>query len=201
VSGIDALAAAPEAGIGGAGAEAEDPVAGLVDQARRGSEAAFERLYRLHASQAYGLCLRLTGDRTEAEALTQEVFVRMWRKLDTYEGRGPLGAWLRSLAVHLLIDNRRRAARGPRLDADDGAMARASIPPRRVEETLDLERAIARLPRGARLAFVLHDVEGYRHQEIAEQLGVATGTVKAQLHRARRLLRAALAPPGGVSAR
>lgn len=179
----------------GTGESAEsDPTPLLLEEVRRGSRAAFERLYRLHAGWVYALCLRLTADRDEAEALTQDTFVRMWQKLHTYSGSGPFGGWLRRVAVNVVIDSRRGRARRERLfEEGEDAVARASVAPLRIEEAIDLERAIERLPRGARYAFVLHDIEGYRHDEIAEVFGIATGTVKAQLHRARRLLRETLA--------
>ncbi len=156
------------------------------------------------------MCLRLVADPGQAEILTQDTFVRCWQKLDTYSGRGAFAAWLRRLAINVVIDDRRENARRARklesgLDTvmagepvGDGvgkgfhrrAVYGTSLPKSDVK--IDLERAIADLPPGARIAFVLHDVEGYRHREISEMTGVTVGTIKAQLHRARQLLREAL---------
>jgi RNA polymerase sigma-70 factor, ECF subfamily len=182
-----------------AGADARESVSReLLEQARRGDARAFERLYRLHAGWVYALCLRLVADAGEAESLTQDVFVRLWEKRDAYRGDGAFGGWLRRLTVNIVIDDRRaRGARARWLTGEDPDEAAAPVGPPSIE-TLDLERAIAALPPGARFAFVLHDIEGYRHHEIAQLAGIATGTVKAQLHRARRLLRVALEGRGAA---
>jgi len=164
----------------------------LVEQARGGDSRAFEQLYRLHAGRVNALCLRLTGDPSNAESLTQDVFVRVWRKLDSYRGDGPFAAWLRRLAVNVVLEDRRSAKRESKWLAPDGEgllQAGAGRSEERPERAMDLERAVAGLPRGARTAFVLHDVEGFRHREISAMTGLAQGTIKAQLHRARKLLR------------
>jgi len=153
----------------------------------------FERIYREHVGRVFALCLRMTGDRRDAEELTQDVFVRAWEKLPTFRGESALGTWLHRVAVNAALErlrsDRRRAARvDPDEDAVRLAMARESSPDGR----LDLETAIAALPPGARTVFVLHDVEGYRHEEIAALTGAAVGTMRAQLHRARKLLMEAL---------
>lgn len=165
---------------------------GCVEQARSGSRDAFERLYRRHVGRVYALCLRMTADPARAEEGTQETFIRAWRKLESLRGANEFGAWLRRVAVNVVLgdDRMRRRRRGreePFGERDRPAMAAAPA-----AAGLDLERAIAGLPTGARRVFVLHDVEGYGHPEIAEMMGVAAGTSKAQLHRARRLLREAL---------
>ncbi len=171
----------------------------LVTRARQGDEQAFAELYRLHVGAVHAVCLRLTADVTTAEILVQDAFVRAWRKLDRYEARGPFGAWLRRLAINVVMEDRRRDARRRQIirpdfsrgDEDETAIE-GSVPPPRTLTAIDLERAVSGLPEGARTAFVLHDVEGFRHREIAEMTGLATGTIKTQLHRARRLLRRAL---------
>jgi RNA polymerase sigma-70 factor (ECF subfamily) len=121
----------------------------------------------------------------------QDVFIRAWRRLETFRGDCAFSSWLHRLAVNTMLENargdRRRIARV--LPMDDTSRLEGAARPSGVDLRMDMENAIASLPKGARLAFVLHDVEGYQHQEIAEQLGVSVGTVKAQLHRARRLLR------------
>jgi RNA polymerase sigma-70 factor (ECF subfamily) len=168
-----------------------------IARARAGDLGAFEGLYRDHVGRVYALCLRMLADPVRAEEATQEVFVRAWRRLDTFEGRSALSTWLHRLTVNVVLDEeraRRRRASEPGRDEEEGveALAGLSLAGRHPGEKIDLERAIARLPRGARLAFVLHDVEGYKHREIAEMTGLAEGTWKAQLHRARTLLREAL---------
>ena len=165
----------------------------LVGQARRGDRAAFQQLYREHAGRVYALCLRLSGDATCAEELTQDTFVRAWQKLGTFRGDAAFSSWLHRIAVNAVFqaqrsDSRRRARVVTGDEVEKMAYANA------VEATvdIDLERAIRSLPAGARSVFILHDIEGYGHNEIAEMTGVAVGTSKAQLHRARRLLREAL---------
>ena len=171
----------------------------LVDQARAGGRAAFEQLYRRHAGRVYALCLRLTADADRAEQLTQDAFVQAWRKLPGFRGESAFTTWLHRVTVNVVLDSRRADARRRRheteLDAmvaPDTVVALRPSPPARVGERLDLERAIARLPEGARTVVVLHEVEGHPVREVAELLRVAEGTVKAQLFRARRLLREVL---------
>jgi RNA polymerase sigma factor (sigma-70 family) len=166
----------------------------LADRAAEGDRAAFEEIYRRYVNRVYGLCLRLTTDVGEAENLTQDTFIKAWFAIAGYAGRGNLGGWLGRVAVNLWRDQFRATARRGRL------MEEVAVEPRHSRDGvidlltgLDLERCIARLPEGGRLVFVFHDVEGYTHREIAELLDLAVGTVKAQLHRARRLLRKMLA--------
>jgi RNA polymerase sigma factor (sigma-70 family) len=166
----------------------------LADRAAEGDRAAFEEIYRRYVNRVYGLCLRLTTDVVEAENLTQDTFIKAWFAIAGYAGRGNLGGWLGRVAVNLWRDQFRATARRGRL------MEEVAVEPRHSRDGvidlltgLDLERCIARLPEGGRLVFVFHDVEGYTHREIAELLDLAVGTVKAQLHRARRLLRKMLA--------
>lgn len=163
-----------------------------IQRAQAGDVDAFELLYREHSGRMYALCLRLTaGDANDATELMQDVFIRAWRRLATYRGESAFASWLHRLAVNTMLENarsdRRRTARV--LPMDDTARLAGAARSSGVELRMDMENAIASLPKGARLAFVLHDVEGYQHQEIATQLGVSVGTIKAQLHRARRLLR------------
>jgi RNA polymerase sigma-70 factor (ECF subfamily) len=164
-----------------------DPLA----RARGGDETAFHEVYRAHVGRVYALCLRLAGDRRDAEELTQDVFVRAWERLATFRGESAFGTWLHRLAVNTFLMARRTRIRRERrvMPADDPATLErpAAEPPAGLR--LDLERAIARLPEGAREVFLLYDVEGYGHKEIAAMLGIAAGTSKAQLFRARRLLR------------
>jgi RNA polymerase sigma-70 factor (ECF subfamily) len=168
-----------------------------VALAARGDRQAFERLYRQHANRIFSLCARMVGDRTRAEELTQDAFVRAWEKLDQFRGDSAFGTWLHRLAVNVVLndrqtENRRRGRQDESVEDVDTvahSTVRAEVPP---GLSIDLERAIAGLPPGARKVFVLHDVEGYTHDEIGGMLGVTAGGCKAQLHRARLLLREAL---------
>ena len=170
------------------------PANDLVQQAQRGEIAAFEALYRAHLGRVYGLCLRLAGDAGKAEELTQDVFVRVWEKLSTFRGESAFSTWLQRLAVNLACDRVRSESRRSAwiLSAGDLAPYDRGHRDPALPERLDLEKAIALLPAGARAAFVLHDIEGYRHEEIAKLTGMAQGTSKSQLHRARRFLREVL---------
>ena len=167
-----------------------------VVQAREGDFSAFEGLYHDHVGRIFALCVRMTADRAVAEELTQVTFVRAWERLDSIRGDADLTSWLRAIALNVVLGHRR--ARGRREGKETPLEAVAPFPgpaPERSEAAtlrLDLEQAVARLPERARRVFVLHDVEGFRHGEIARLLGVTSGTSKAQLHRARRLLREAL---------
>lgn len=168
-----------------------------VERARGGDVAAFEELYRRHAGRVYALCLRMCGNAQEAEERTQDAFVRVWEKLDSFGGRSAFSSWLHRLTVNVVLGCwRRRGRRRDRVVPFDelaGAEPQETAAPvPSWGDAVDLERAVAALPAGARTVFVLYDVEGYRHQEIAEMTGLAVGTCKAQLHRARQLLRKAL---------
>ena len=161
-----------------------------ASRAARGDMRAFERLYRAHAGRIHGLACRMLNSAEAAEA-TQDVFVRAWQKLGSYRGEAAFGTWLHRLAVNVFLGRRQQSKLDRARHVEDDAVL--DTLPGRVRTTVDLsvdfEVAIARLPRGARQVCVLHDVEGYRHEEIAGFLGVTTGTTKAQLHRARMLLR------------
>jgi RNA polymerase sigma-70 factor (ECF subfamily) len=161
---------------------------------RAGGLESFERLYHEHARRVFAICLRMTADRDRAEDLTQEAFLRAWDRLDQYRGDAAFGAWLRKVAINVVLaDRRSRSRRQDReTPAEDEERFGRSVAPAHPTAGLDLDAALARLPEGARTVFVLHDVEGYRHDEIARMLGVATGTSKTQLHRARKLLREAM---------
>ena len=168
----------------------------LVRDAQAGQVEAFEGLYRLFSGRVHAICRRLVGERALAEDLVQETFVRAWQKLGTFEAGTNFGAWISRIAVNTSLSERRA---GARREARETARETPPEPLQSEEKPLageganiDLERAIANLPPSARRIFVLHDVEGYRHEEIANLLGLATGTSKAQLHRARTALRKAL---------
>lgn len=164
----------------------------LVRRASSGDDAAFEELYRQHAGRVYALCLRLTGDTTRAAELTQDVFVRCWERLSSFRGESAFSSWLHRLTVNVAIGKHRSDTRRWKRVEPVPDLPEAPAPARTIAEDIDLERAISTLPAGARTVFVLHDVEGYRHDEIAELTGIAVGTSKAHLFRARRLLRKSL---------
>jgi RNA polymerase sigma-70 factor (ECF subfamily) len=176
-------------------ARVDRPLPGNSDVALAagGDRRAFERLYRANVDRIFSLCVRMTGDRIAAEELTQDVFVRAWEKLALFRGESAFSTWLHRLAVNVVLTARKSGGRQltHTVDGDD-AIDSAPAAPFAPGDRMDLEQAIAKLPPGARRVFVLHDVEGYTHEEIAEQLGITTGGSKAQLHRARMLLREAL---------
>jgi len=163
----------------------------LVRRAQSGDRRAFEQLYRLHVNRVYGLCLRMTGQHTQAEELTQEAFIRAWEKLDSFRGDSAFYSWLYRLTFNVVLgDKRSQTRREARVIGTDDL---ESIPQpatgQRPGLRADLEAAIATLPPGAREVFLLHDVEGYKHEEISEIVGIAAGGAREDLHRARRLLR------------
>ena len=170
---------------------------GLVERARRGDVDAFELLYRQHSGRVYALCLRLAADPVVARELTQDTFVKAWEALPRFRADASLTTWLHRIAVNALLERRRgekrRSARVSLADDEDAAeMIVGVVAAPDVATAIDLERAVGALPPGVRRAFVLHDVEGYTHEEIAAMTGLAAGTLRAQLHRARQLLMRAL---------
>ena len=186
------------------------PAEVLIDStvlaAQHGDDTAFAALYDAHAARVYALCLGLSGDRATAGELVQDVFVRVWERLDSFRGECAFATWLHRVAVNVALESERKGRRRSlrlQIAADLQVVHGDSTAPRDPDAaapatdpalTLDLERAIARLSAGARAVFVLHDVEGFQHAEIGERLGIAEGTSKAHLFRARRLLREMLTP-------
>jgi RNA polymerase sigma-70 factor (ECF subfamily) len=172
----------------------------LVARASGGDAGAFEALYREHVGRVYGLCLRMTGHPQSAEDLTQDTFVSAWRSLPGYEGRSSFSTWLHRIAVNAVLA-RRRSPQGRNevsMTDDSGEQMDFEADKAMDEATpIDVERAIAALPPGARDIVVLHGVYGYSHEEAAGMLGVAVGTCKAQLHRARHLMRAQMGEETG----
>ena len=163
----------------------------LVRRAQAGDQKAFRDLYQQLAGRVYALCLRLTGDAGAAEERTQDVFVRAWDKLRSFRGESLFSSWLHRLAVNVVMNERRTTIRREQRVTPVAApevLERGKGEPT-VGLSIDLERAIAALPEGAREVFVLYDIEGYSHAEIGEMTGIAEGTSKAQLFRARQLLR------------
>jgi RNA polymerase sigma-70 factor (ECF subfamily) len=190
----------PPASRSTASAGREDDRA-LVDRCLQGDLGAFEELYRAHAGRLFSLTCRMVGNHSDAEDLLQEVFLAAHRKLDTFRGDSALGTWLYRLATNLCLDYlRSRATRSSQVtDSLDDEPWIADAGSRRLADQtvskMDLERALAMLPEGSRAAFVLHDIEGLEHQEVAEVLGIAEGTSKSQVHKARMRLRALLSAP------
>jgi RNA polymerase sigma-70 factor, ECF subfamily len=175
-----------------------DGAVGLDDVVRRaqsGDVAAFETLYRAHAPGVYLLCRRMTRDEREARELTQDAFVRVWERLPSFRGESAIGTWLHRLAVNVVLNRfrseRRREAAPLSEDLPAPRTAGSALG---ADDRIDLDAAISRLPEGARTVFVLHDMCGYSHDEIAELTGIAAGTARAQLWRARRALLSVLAP-------
>ena len=171
----------------------------LVQLAAAGDARAFEKLYRMHVDRVYGLCFRLCGgDALRAEQSTQDAFVRAWERLSSFRGDSQFSTWLHRVTVNVVLGEHRLLKRWVTFDDNDshdpdgdsdGPGAAELVRHEDVGAQVDLERALARLPKGARAVLVLHDVEGYPHEEISALTGIAVGTSKAQLHRARRLLR------------
>ena len=173
----------------------------LVESAKRGSKAAFEALYRNHVGKIYGLCLRMTAHPATAEDCTQETFIQAWRSLPSFERRSAFGTWLHRIAVNAVLaqGRRRREELGQAASADELAAARPDPSVGDTGAAMDLEQAIAGLPAGARQVLVLVGLYGHSHEEAAAMLGLAVGTCKSQLHRARQLLGERLAVPEGTS--
>ena len=171
-----------------------------IHRARDGDAAAFEYLYRLHSRRVYAVCLRMVGDTTEAEDLTQEAFLRLFRKIHTFRGESAFSTWLHRLAVNLVLMRLRKKSPPTvsieaTVDLDDGTASPIidiGAPDSLLEGSIDrinLERCLEGLPTGYRTIFVLHDIQGYQHNEIAEIVGRSVGDSKSQLHKARTRLR------------
>lgn len=172
---------------------APTPEAADIAAAATGDRGAFERVYRAHVDRVFALCTRMLGDRMLAEEVTQDVFVRVWNKLPGFRGDSAFSTWLHRVAINVILTRRKAVAiQNGRTAPDDDYAAVGTTRDIPVADKIDLESAISGLPRGARHVFVLHDVQGFTHEEIGEQLGITPGGSKAQLHRARTLLRNAL---------
>jgi RNA polymerase sigma-70 factor (ECF subfamily) len=171
-----------------------ESIESLVEEAQAGDVRAFEAVYHRTSDRVYAICLRMSGDADRASELVQDVFVRVWERLPSFRGESLFTTWLHRLTVNLVLQERRSRGRrearelgSPDLERYARAAKRA-MPGTRV----DLERAIAKLPDKARRVLVLRDIEGYKYDEIATMTGVSLGTVKAQIHRARGLVKEAL---------
>ena len=160
----------------------------LIQRARRGDSHAFERLYREYSGRVYGLCLRMTRDPHTAEDCSQEAFINAWRALDRFETRSAFGTWIHRIAVNVVLARRRRVSWGNETPLESEELEASEWSFDTPVEESEIEEAIARLPDGARDVLVLSGIYGYSHIETAQMLGIAEGTCKAQLHRARKLL-------------
>src|SRR5271169_4983564 len=176
----------------------ELPEAEAIRLAQQGDAAAFERLYRLHSRRVYSLCLRMVGNTAEAEDLTQEAFLQLFRKISTFRGESAFSTWLHRLAVNVVLMHlRKKGLQQISLDETDTSQDEPvkrdyGSDDRRLTGSVDrigLQKANADLPPGYRMVFVLHDVEGYEHNEIAEIMKCSVGNSKSQLHKARMKLR------------
>lgn len=164
--------------------------ASLVLRAKQNDFGAFEQLYRLHVGRVHGLCRRLCNDRDMAEDLTQEAFILAWRKLSGFRGDSAFGSWLYRVATNVVLSYLRKQK--PFLNSLDIESVEEPSMVDTIDEQLNLEAAIGKLPPGARTVFVLYSLEGYSHNEIGDMLNIASGSSKAQLHRARQLLKASV---------
>ena len=178
---------------------ADNREAAAIEEAKKGSGEAFEHLYHLHKSRIYSLCLRMTGDAADAEDLTQEAFLQMFRKIGTFRGESAFSTWLHRLAVNLVLMRLRKKSLltssledGPGSDTEESKPREIGTADLNLTGTVDrvtLDRALQSLPLGYRMIFHLHDVEGYEHGEIAGMIGCSVGNSKSQLHKARLKLR------------
>jgi RNA polymerase sigma-70 factor (ECF subfamily) len=169
----------------------------VVRRAQDGDVAAFETIYRTHSATIFALCRRMVGDEHDARDLVQDVFVRAWQRLPTFRGQSALGTWLHRLAVNVVLEHLRSTKRDLArfIESDDDPTS--ELPATRTaspDTQMDIDRAVAQLPTGARTVFVLHDIHGYSHDEISQMTGIAPGTARAQLFRARRALMRLLGP-------
>jgi RNA polymerase sigma-70 factor (ECF subfamily) len=181
-------------------ASARDEDHALVRAAGKGDMRAFEALYRRHSRRVYAVLWRLCGHEARAEELVQDAFVRAWQALPGFRFESAFSTWLHRLAVNTALMDLRARRGAEALETDDADLAfqaTADSAGRQTALGLDLERAVATLPPRARAVLVLHDIEGWKHEEIATELGMAVGSSKAQLHRARQLLRVRLGDEHG----
>ena len=170
----------------------EEHATDLIAEAQSGDQSAFEEIYRTHVGRVYAICLRMLANRSRADEMAQQVFVRAWVKLCTFRRESSFASWLYRLAINLTLDELNSSKKWVTHISDHGSIVSSTHVEAARNLKLDLENAISCLPKQARVVFVLHDIEGWKHEEIAEIMGLAIGTCKAQLSRARRMLREVL---------
>jgi RNA polymerase sigma-70 factor, ECF subfamily len=186
--------------------------ADVVRLAQRGDADAFERVYRLHSRKIYNLCLRMVGNPTEAEDLTQDVFLQLVRKIGTFRGESSFSTWLHRMSVNIVLMRfRRKPIAQTSLDAITNPEEECSAPPKElggpdlrlngVIDRITLQAAINELAPGSKAMFILHDIQGYKHDEIAGMFGCSVGNSKSQVHKARMRLRELLRKALGKSSR
>ncbi|MBX3291119.1 MAG: RNA polymerase sigma factor [Acidobacteria bacterium] len=181
----------------------ETPDIDLCRLAAAGSLAAFEVIYQRYHRRTYSLCLRMTANQTEAEDLTQEVFIQLFRKIGSFRGDSAFPTWLHRMTVNQVLMHFRRRSVKSEKTSEDGDMPEQAVvgsaDPGRMQviDRIALKAAIAGLPAGYKKVFVLHDIEGFEHEEVARRLGISVGTSKSQLHKARLKLRGLLAKGSG----
>jgi RNA polymerase sigma-70 factor (ECF subfamily) len=171
-----------------ASTDAQTDESALIRRAQRSDSRAFEALYKMHVDRVYGVCLRMTGNVSEAEDCAQDAFIQAWNKMDKFRGDSAFSTWLHRIAVNSVLSRIRKAKREQDRIMAVSDTAAATVTTEDAGELRDLSEAVDRLPQGARNVFVLHAIYGYSHDETGDMLGIATGTSKAQLHRAKRLL-------------
>ncbi len=164
----------------------------LIAAAQSGNQAAFEEIYRIHVGRVYAVCLRILADRSRADEMAQRIFVRAWIKLCSFRGESSFASWLYRLSINMILGELNASKRESSRVLDNGPTFSGSRVETAQNLKLDLEKAISFLPKQARAVFVLHDIEGWKHEEIAGSMGLAIGTCKAHLARARRILREVL---------
>lgn len=167
----------------------EQRLKGLIASARQGERSAFQQIYQQHIGQVYALCYRLTGDKDHAEEAAQEVFIHVWQKLDNFKGDSKFSTWLHSVTSNVTISYLRKQKGWLQKMFNLEESAVADMPSDGLTSEIDLDAIIVRLPERARIVFVLHAIEGYRHEEIAQRMNIAVGSSKAQFHRAKQLLK------------
>jgi RNA polymerase sigma-70 factor (ECF subfamily) len=174
--------------------KADHPEEELILQAKAGSHEAFEVLYRMHLGHVYGICLRILLDRSRAEDVTQKIFIHVWMKLQSFRGESRFSSWLYRLSVNMVLDELKLIG-GKNDQSIRNEQAKLTDAPSFISDhdlRMDLRNAIDSLPHQARIVFVMHDIAGFTHEEIAEAMKLAPGTCKAQLSRARKILRGVL---------
>jgi len=171
-----------------ASTDARTDESALIRRAQLSDSQAFESLYKMHVDKVYGVCLRMTGNVSEAEDCAQDAFIQAWNKMDKFRGDSAFSTWLHRIAVNSVLSRIRKAKREQDRIMAVSDTAVPTVTTGDAGELRDLSEAVDRLPQGARNVFVLHAIYGYSHDETGDMLGIATGTSKAQLHRAKRLL-------------
>jgi len=171
-----------------ASTDARTDESALIRRAQLSDSQAFESLYKMHVDKVYGVCLRMTGNVSEAEDCAQDAFIQAWNKMDKFRGDSAFSTWLHRIAVNSVLSRIRKAKREQDRITAVSDTAVPTVTTGDAGELRDLSEAVDRLPEGARNVFVLHAIYGYSHDETGDMLGIATGTSKAQLHRAKRLL-------------